>query len=60
MQTLQQWLAEVYFDEDKTAELSRDDVRELGDLVGSLLYFEPSSRAFAASLLGNPWLKCNG
>lgn len=56
-QTLQQWLEEVYFNEDKKAELNREDVRKVGDLVGRLLYFEPSLRANASSLLEDPWLK---
>jgi serine/threonine-protein kinase SRPK3 len=60
VQTLQQWLGEVYFDQDKKAELSDDHVRRPGHLVGRLLYFEPSSRATAASLLEDPWLTCDG
>ncbi|KPM42257.1 hypothetical protein AK830_g4292 [Neonectria ditissima] len=53
---LQQWLEEVYFDEGKKAELSPEDVRKLGELVTKMLWFEPSSRGTASSLLKSTWL----
>lgn len=53
--TLQQWLEELYFDGSKTAELTREDVRKLGDLIGRMLRFEPSSRETASSLLKHAW-----
>ncbi len=34
MEPLQEWLEEVYFDNDKKRELSQEDVRELGHLIG--------------------------
>lgn len=53
---LQQWLEEVYFDEDKKAELSPEDVCKLGELVRKMLWFEPSSRSTASNLLKDTWL----
>ncbi|KAI0867389.1 kinase-like domain-containing protein [Hypoxylon argillaceum] len=53
---LQQWLEEVYFDENKRAELSPEDVRELGKVIRKMLRFEPSSRSTASRLLENAWL----
>ncbi|KAI0140538.1 kinase-like domain-containing protein [Xylariaceae sp. FL1272] len=53
---LQEWLEEVYFDEEKRAQLSAEDVREIGKLVSAMLRFEPRSRSTASSLLQNAWL----
>lgn len=53
LRLLQQWLEEVYFDEDKKAELSLEDARKVGELVRKMLWFEPSSRETASSVLKN-------
>lgn len=53
---LQQWLETVYFDETKSAELSVEDARILGGMVGKMLRFEPKSRESAARLLDTRWL----
>ena len=54
-QALQQWLEEVYFDEEKTAELSREELQKVGDLMRQMLWLEPSRRATALSLLQDKW-----
>lgn len=53
--TLQTWLEEVYFEEGKENELGSEDIRKVGDLVKTMLRFEPSSRATAQTMLKDPW-----
>lgn len=55
--TLQEWLEEVYFDEDKRSEFTKRDIAKLGELIGQLLVFEPISRAAARQILDDPWFK---
>ncbi|KAK7397649.1 hypothetical protein QQX98_012985 [Neonectria punicea] len=54
--TLQEWLAEVYFDDDKHAEFTREDIVSVGKLIESMLKFEPSLRAAASDTLADAWL----
>lgn len=54
-QTLQEWLEEVYFDEEAHADFTRQDILKVGQLIGKLLRFEPSARASARDLLQDPW-----
>ena len=54
--TLQEWLAEVYFDDDKHAEFTREDIVSVGKLIKSMLKFEPSLRAPASDTLVDAWL----
>lgn len=53
---LQHWLEEIYFEEGKKNELSLEDIRKVGELVSKMLWFEPSSRVTASTLLENTWL----
>jgi serine/threonine-protein kinase SRPK3 len=53
--TLQQWLEEVYFDEDRHSEFTKHDITKISELVGRLLKFEPSSRARTRDILNDPW-----
>lgn len=53
--TLQTWLEEVYFDEHKKSELSPEEIRKVGDLVKTMLQFEPSRRPAAQTMLKDPW-----
>lgn len=55
--TLQTWLEEVYFDEEKEQDLSRRDIRKVGELVQRMLRFEPTARATAAEILMDPWFE---
>lgn len=55
--TLQDWLEETYFDEDKKQDLTRQDIKTLGRIVARMLRFEPSTRASAREILDDPWLR---
>uniref|UniRef100_A0A093VIB6 non-specific serine/threonine protein kinase n=1 Tax=Talaromyces marneffei PM1 TaxID=1077442 RepID=A0A093VIB6_TALMA len=41
--SFQEWLEEMYFDSDRKETLSREDIVQLGEIIGRLLRFEPSS-----------------
>lgn len=53
--TLQEWLAEVYFDDDKHAEFTREDMVSVGKRIESMLKFESSLRAAASNTLTDSW-----
>ncbi|KAH7311452.1 kinase-like domain-containing protein [Stachybotrys elegans] len=57
MYTLQQWLEEVYFENDRETGFTADEIRQLGELVSSMLKIEPSRRATARQVLDSPWFK---
>lgn len=52
---LHEWLEEVYFDGRRTPGLTREDITRLGEIIRSLLCFEPSVRASARQILDDPW-----
>lgn len=52
---LQEWLEEMYFDGERNADLTADDVVKLGHIIQKLLRFEPSARASAREILNDPW-----
>lgn len=52
---LQEWLEELYFDSPQSPDLTREDIVKLGQIIGSLLRFEPSARASAKQVLDDPW-----
>lgn len=54
--TLQSWLEELYFDQQKEKQMTLNDVRQVGSIVGSMLRFDPSSRRSVQEILRNPWL----
>lgn len=55
--TLQEWLEEVYFDNNKKAEFTREDIAKVGKLIGRMLKFEPSLRATASDALSDVWFE---
>ncbi|KAH6656159.1 kinase-like domain-containing protein [Truncatella angustata] len=55
--TLQEWLEEVYFDNNKQAEFTREDIAKVGKLIGRMLKFEPSFRATASDALSDTWFE---
>ena len=55
--TLQDWLEETYFDEDKKQDLTTQDIKMLGGIVARMLRFEPSTRAPARDILNDPWFR---
>ncbi|PGH28484.1 CMGC/SRPK protein kinase [[Emmonsia] crescens] len=54
---LHEWLEEVYFEDLKSPDLTREDIVRLGQIIGKLLQFEPSARASARQVLDDPWFK---
>ncbi|XP_014561916.1 hypothetical protein COCVIDRAFT_33148 [Bipolaris victoriae FI3] len=54
-QSLQEWLEEVYFDGEKNQDLSKEDTKRVGRVIGSMLRLEPGDRASAESVLGDAW-----
>lgn len=54
---LQQWLEEIYFDPDRNADFTKQDITRVGDLVASMLKFEPSAKAQAKEILAGPWFR---
>lgn len=57
--TLQGWLEEVYFDEDRRFEFTKQDITKVCELVGRMLKFEPSSRATPKDILDDSWFQCH-
>lgn len=55
--TLQQWLEEMYLDGERNEDLTREDIRQVGELVRRMLWFESSMRASARDILQDPWFK---
>ena len=55
--TLQGWLGEVYFDDDKQAGFTREEIAGAAGLIARLLRFEPSRRATASEALADAWFK---
>ena len=54
---LQKWLEETYFDGERKEDLTREDIVQLGQIIGRLLCFEPSARASAREILNDPWFR---
>lgn len=55
--SLQEWLETVYFDERNEIDLSRENIRMVGDLVRKLLRFEPGERWSARQALEHEWFR---
>ncbi|KKA16432.1 Uncharacterized protein T310_9975, partial [Rasamsonia emersonii CBS 393.64] len=56
---LQEWLEDMYFDGERNEDLTKGDIAKLGQIIGKLLRFEPSTRASAREILNDPWFNCN-
>ncbi|GES57037.1 kinase-like protein [Aspergillus terreus] len=54
---LQDWLEEMYFDGERKADLTGDDIVQLGRIIRKLLRFEPSARASVKEVLNDPWFR---
>ncbi|KAB8356383.1 hypothetical protein FH972_023966 [Carpinus fangiana] len=54
---LQEWLDEMYFDGERREDLSKSEIRIIGDLIGKLLRLEPTRRMTTAELLRDPWIQ---
>ena len=55
--TLQEWLEEVCFDNEKHHDFTRGDIAKVGKLVARMLKFEPSLRATASDALADAWFE---
>lgn len=55
--TLQSWLNELYFDSEKTVELTQDDVTKIFGIIQRMLRLEPAARVSAAQILEDPWFQ---
>ncbi|EWZ96953.1 CMGC/SRPK protein kinase [Fusarium oxysporum f. sp. lycopersici MN25] len=55
--TLQSWMEEVYFDDDKPPEFTRREIRVVAKLIARLMRFEPSTRATPSELLADSWFQ---
>lgn len=53
--SLQEWLEEVYFEDQENPDLTGEDITRLGQIIGKLLRFEPATRAPARQVLDDPW-----
>ena len=54
---LQSWLEEMYFDGERSEDMSREDIGRVGVLIGSMLRLEPSARAPPKAVLQDAWFQ---
>ncbi|KAH9891394.1 protein kinase-like domain-containing protein [Xylariomycetidae sp. FL2044] len=55
--SLQEWLEEVYFNNDKQVEFTREEIVRIGAAIARMLKFEPSLRATASEILAQDWFQ---
>jgi serine/threonine-protein kinase SRPK3 len=55
--SLQEWLEEMYFDGERREDLTREDIVQVGVLIGSMLRMEPSARALAKVVVQDAWFQ---
>ncbi|MCJ1253632.1 hypothetical protein MMC24_001444 [Lignoscripta atroalba] len=53
--SLERWLEETYFDEDKKQDLSPANIQTLGALLRQMLRFNPGARPPVTELVRHPW-----
>ncbi len=51
------WLHETYFEDDKKAYFSKEDIEVAGALLQLIMQFRPSDRPRVFELLNHPWLQ---
>ncbi|KAA8641520.1 uncharacterized protein ATNIH1004_011656 [Aspergillus tanneri] len=54
---LQEWLEEMYFDGERNKDLTKEDILKLGQIIGRLLRFDPSTRLSAWEILDDDWFR---
>lgn len=52
---LQDWLEDVYFNKDKRVEFSKDEIYQVGKVIGRMLRLEPDARPSAEDILQDSW-----
>ncbi|KAG6032002.1 hypothetical protein E4U40_006609 [Claviceps sp. LM458 group G5] len=55
--TLKKWLEDVYFDSNKQAEFTPEEVSDIYEVVAATLRFEPSLRATPSESLARAWFQ---
>ncbi|GAB0136264.1 hypothetical protein EsDP_00004571 [Epichloe bromicola] len=55
--TLHKWLEEVYFDNGKQAEFTKEEIARIAELTTRMLKFEPCLRAAPSEILAEDWLR---
>ncbi|CCE27258.1 related to dis1-suppressing protein kinase dsk1 [Claviceps purpurea 20.1] len=55
--TLKKWLEDVYFDRNKQAEFTSEEVADICEVVAAMLRFEPSLRATPSESLARAWFQ---
>lgn len=55
--SLQSWLEEMYFDGERSEDMSREDIVRVGMLIRSMLRLEPSARAPPRAVLQDAWFQ---
>lgn len=55
--SLHKWLEEVYFDNDKQAELTVGEIARIAEAIARMLKFEPSLRAAAGEILAEKYFQ---
>ncbi|CAJ0549905.1 Ff.00g065000.m01.CDS01 [Fusarium sp. VM40] len=53
--TLKKWMQEVYFDDDREAEFTKEDILRAAELIDRMLKMEPSLRAIPSEILSDTW-----
>ncbi|KAF4455191.1 hypothetical protein F53441_2429 [Fusarium austroafricanum] len=54
---LKEWMQEVYFNNDREVEFTKEDIVHAAELVGRMLKMEPPLRASAREILCDPWFQ---
>jgi serine/threonine-protein kinase SRPK3 len=54
---LEQLLQELYFDPDKAAEFTQQDITQFAKLISKLLRYDPFTRSTAAEILSDEWFR---
>jgi serine/threonine-protein kinase SRPK3 len=47
----------MYFDGERSEDMSREDIAQVGVLIGSMLRMEPSARASSEDVLQDAWFQ---
>lgn len=55
--TLKKWLEDVYFNSNKQAEFTPEEVAEIYEVVAAMLRLEPSRRATPSESLARAWFQ---
>ncbi|KAK2762319.1 hypothetical protein FQN54_001329 [Arachnomyces sp. PD_36] len=57
LMSLEEWLRDTYFDDDKKQDLSQSDINSVGIILQQMMRFEPTARPSIGEILGNAWFR---